>query len=135
MLLVTDEPQGVLQGGGGRGGGGGGGADQAAGNDARAAAIDAFVRAGGTLVCFNRSTAFAVNRLKLPVKDVTAGLGRQSFFAGTSLLHVAVDPSQRVMAGMPERAAIFFSGSPAFETLDGFTGTVLARYPDTDALR
>jgi hypothetical protein len=135
VLLVTDEPQGVLQGGGrgGRGGGAGGG-EGAVTNDARAAAIEAFVREGGTLVCFNRSAAFAISRLKLPVKDVTAGLNRQSFFAGTSLLNVAVDPGQRVMAGMPERAAVFFSSSPAFEPLEGFNGTVLARYPESAVL-
>jgi hypothetical protein len=135
VLLVTDEPQGVLQGGGGRGGrGGGAGGEQAAANDARAAAIDAFVREGGTLVCFNRSAAFAISRLELPVKDVTAGLDRQGFFAGTSLLNVAVDSGQQVMAGMPERAAVFFSGSPAFEPLEGFNGTVLARYPESGVL-
>jgi ribosomal protein S18 acetylase RimI-like enzyme len=137
VLLVTDEPQGVLQGGGGRGGrggGGGGGGDQAAANDARVAAIEAFVGGGGTLVCFNRSSAFAISRLKLPVKDVTAGLTRETFFAGTSLLNVTVDATQRVMSGMPERAAVFFSGSPAFETLDGFNGTVLARYPEDHVL-
>jgi hypothetical protein len=135
VLMITDEPQGVLQGGGrgGRGGGAGGG-EQAAANDARAAAIDAFVREGGTLVCLNRSTAFAISRLELPVKDVTAGLNRQSFFAGTSLLNVAVDPGQRIMAGMPERAAVFFSSSPAFEPLEGFDGTVLARYPESGVL-
>jgi hypothetical protein len=140
VLMVTDEPQGVLQGGGGRGGRGSstspgaGVGEQAASNDARAAAIDDFVRGGGTLVCFNRSAAFAIGRLKLPVKDVTAGLGRQSFFVGTSLLNVSIDPAQRVMAGMPERAAVFFSSSPAFETLEGFGGTVLARYPGKDLL-
>ena len=32
---------------------------------------------------------------------------------------------------MPEKAALFADNSPAFETLDGFTGTVLARYADT----
>jgi hypothetical protein len=133
VLLVTDEPQGLLQGGGGRAGRGGGDAAIRE-NDARAEAIDAFVRAGGTLVCFNRSTAFAIERLKLPVRNVTAGLNRQSFFAGTSLLNVVIDNSSRVMAGMPERAAIFFSGSPAFEPLDGFRGTVLARYPEKDVL-
>jgi hypothetical protein len=150
VLVVSDEPQGVLQ-GGGRGGrgpstsvgagpstslgaGAGGGGDQPADNEARVRAIDEFVRAGGTLVCFNRSTAFAIDRLKLPVKNVTAGLNRQNFFVGTSLLNVIVDPSQRVMAGMPERAAVFFSASPAFETLDGFAGSVLARYPDKDVL-
>ena len=98
------------------------------------AAIEAFVRDGGTLVCFNRSAAFAIARLKLPVKDVTTGLNRQSFFAGTSLLNVVVDASQRVMAGMPERAAVFFSSSPAFEPLEGFSGTVLARYPESGVL-
>jgi hypothetical protein len=140
VLVVTDEPQGVLPAGSGRAGRGGpstvlgAGGDQALANDARAAAIDEFVRGGGTLVCFNRSTAFAISRLALPVRDVTAGLNRQAFFAGTSLLNVLVDPAQRVMAGMPGRAAVFFSASPAFETLDGFTGTVLARYPDKDVL-
>jgi hypothetical protein len=136
VLLVTDEPQGVLQGGGGRGGrgGAGGGGEQPSTTDARAAAIETFVREGGTLVCFNRSTAFAISRLKLPVKDATAGLNRQSFFAGTSLLNVAVDPGHRVMAGMPERAAVFFSSSPAFEPLEGFNGTVLARYPESGVL-
>ena len=135
VLMITDEPQGVLQGGGGRGGRGGAGeGEQAAANDARAAAVEAFVRDGGTLVCFNRSAAFAISRLKLPVKDVAAGLDRQRFFAGTSLLNVAVDPGQRVMAGMPERAAVFFSSSPAFEPLEGFSGTVLARYPESAVL-
>ena len=32
------------------------------------------------------------------------------------------------MAGMPERAAIFFDGSPVFEPLEGFNGEVLAKY-------
>ena len=58
VLVITDEPQGVLLGGGGRGGRGGGGGDRAAANDAEArAAIEAFVRGGGTLVCFNRSSS------------------------------------------------------------------------------
>jgi hypothetical protein len=131
VLMVTDEPQGALQ-GGGRGGRGGG--EQAAANDARAAAVETFVREGGTLVCFNRSAAFAIARLKLPVKDVTAGLDRQSFFAGTSLLNVVIDAGQQVMAGMPERAAVFFSSSPVFEPLEGFNGTVLARYPESGVL-
>jgi hypothetical protein len=134
VLLVTDEPQGVLPAGGRGNRGAGAPSNRQGENEARAAAVDAFVRAGGTLVCFNRSTAFAIERLKLPVRNVTAGLNRRAFFAGTSLLNVIIDNSSRVMAGMPERAAVFFSGSPAFEPLDGFRGTVLARYPDTDVL-
>ena len=35
------------------------------------------------------------------------------------------------MAGMPERAAVFVDGSPVFDTLEGFKGTVIARYADS----
>lgn len=91
-------------------------------------AIDRFVRGGGTLVCFNRSTAFAIEQFSLPVKNVVAGLKRQEFFTGGSLMEVEVEAGHAVMAGMPGRAAIFVDASPAFETGEGFTGTVLARY-------
>ena len=150
-IVITDEPRGVLAGGGrgGRGGGGAGrpgGAGRAAGGGeaggggapampapdaARVEAIDEFVRAGGTLVCLNRSTAFAIEQLKLPVRNTLQGLGRQEFFAGGSLMNVLVDPSKPVMAGLAPTTAVFFNSSPAFETLVGFTGTVLARYADT----
>ena len=91
-------------------------------------AIDEFVRAGGTLVCLNRSSEFAIDRLQLPVKNVTAGLKRQEFFASGSILQVTTDPAHPVMAGMPQQAAVFFDGSPAFQTQEGFRGDVLARY-------
>ena len=91
-------------------------------------AIDAFVRGGGTLVGFNRGGLFAVDQLHLPVKNAVAGTKRQEFFTGGSILEVEVETSQPVMAGMPERAAVFVDGSPAFETTEGFVGAVLARY-------
>ncbi|MEZ5421176.1 MAG: hypothetical protein R2708_28085 [Vicinamibacterales bacterium] len=91
-------------------------------------AIDAFVRGGGTLVCFNRSSQFAIDQLHLPVRNVVAGLKRQEFFTGGSIVEVQADIEQPVMAGMPARSAVFVDASPAFETLDGFAGEVLARY-------
>lgn len=91
-------------------------------------AIDAFVRGGGTLVTFNRSSLFAIEQLHLPVKNVVAGATRQEFFTGGSLLESEVEPGQPVMAGMPDRAPIFVDSSPVFEPLDGFAGHVLARY-------
>jgi hypothetical protein len=36
-----------------------------------------------------------------------------------------------VMAGMPEKAAVFVDFSPVFETDDGFNGTVLAKYGES----
>jgi hypothetical protein len=94
-------------------------------------AIDTFVSGGGTLVCFNRSTAFAIQEFALPVKNVVAGLKRQEFFTGGSVLEVQAAATQQVMAGMPERAAVFVESSPAFETTEGFKGEVLARYQAT----
>jgi len=98
--------------------------------DAGVRALDAFVRAGGTLVCLNRSTDLAIQQLHLPVKNALAGVDRREFFASGSILEVITDPSEQVMAGMPDRAPVFFDGSPAFEELEGFEGSVLARYAD-----
>ena len=43
------------------------------------------------------------------------------------------DPAHRVMAGMPERAAVYYDSGPVFEPAEGFTGTVLARYPENES--
>lgn len=94
-------------------------------------AIDAFVKAGGTLVCFNRSTAFAIQQFGLPIKNVVAGMKRQEFFTGGSVMAVETTPTHPAMAGMPAQAAVFVDGSPAFETSEDFKGEVLARYQST----
>jgi hypothetical protein len=91
-------------------------------------ALDAFVRSGGTLVCLNQSSDFAIAQLQLPVRNVVAGVDRRHFFASGSILEVTTDPTHPVMAGMPERANIFFDSSPVFTTLDGFQGSALAKY-------
>jgi hypothetical protein len=92
--------------------------------------VDDFVKAGGTVVCFGRASVSAIDALKLPVKNATAGLRSSDFSAGGggSVLQVTTDPSHRVMAGMPEKAAVFYSDGPVFDTLPEFKGTVLARY-------
>ena len=98
---------------------------------ARVIALDRFIRDGGTLVCFNRSSQFVITQLRLPVANAVAGINRREFTASGSLLRVIVDPAHRVTAGMPAEAAVYFDGSPAFVPGEGFKGTILARYPDT----
>lgn len=127
VIVITDEPRGVL-GGGGRAGGAGGAGGTGGEDAARVKAIDDFVRAGGTIVALNRSTGFAIDHLKLPVRNALQGVGRQDFFAAGSLLNVQVDTTHPAMAGFAPDAPVFFNGSPAFETLEGFTGAVLATY-------
>ncbi|HEX7139568.1 MAG TPA: hypothetical protein VF219_17075, partial [Vicinamibacterales bacterium] len=93
--------------------------------------FDQFVREGGTVVCLSNASAFAIQQLKLPVRNVVSGLRSDDFFLRGSIVEIGVDDTHPVMAGMPARAAVFVDGSPVFETLDGFHGTVLARYQDT----
>ena len=94
-------------------------------------ALDAFVKAGGTIVAINQSANFMIDSLKLPVKNVTRGLRNTDYFASGSILEIITDPSHPVMAGMPEKAKVFSDGSPVFTTLDGFQGSVLAKYQAT----
>ena len=93
--------------------------------------FEQFVRGGGTVVCLSNASTFAIQQLKLPVRNVVAGLRPEEFFLRGSIVEVTTDPTHPVMAGMPDKAAVFVDGSPVFETQDGFTGTVLARYQDS----
>jgi hypothetical protein len=79
----------------------------------------------------NSASTFAIQQLKLPVRNVASGLGPNDFFLRGSIVEVTTDPTQQVMAGMAEKAPVFADNSPVFETLDGFKGKVLAKYQDT----
>jgi hypothetical protein len=91
-------------------------------------ALDAFVRDGGTLLCMNQASDLCIGELHLPVTNVSSGLGRDVFFSSGSILEARVDTTHPVMAGMPERGAIFFDRSPVFMPGDDFEGAVLAHY-------
>jgi hypothetical protein len=157
VVVVSSEGGGAFGGGGGRGGGrGGGGAGRPGGAGAagaapapspedRVKAITDFVNAGGTIVCFNQSATSAVSALHLPVMNApmpmaqgagqAAGQGgrpdRAQFFVGGSILQINIDNTQRVMAGMPAQAGVFFDSGPVFETGADFKGAVLAKYQDS----
>jgi Zinc carboxypeptidase len=90
--------------------------------------FEQFIRRGGTLVCLSTASTFAIQQFKLPVRNVVAGLRSDEFFLRGSIVEVTTDPSHPVMAGMPEKAAVFVDGSPVFEPDAGFNGTVLAKY-------
>jgi hypothetical protein len=137
VVILADDARLPIEGAaGGRGGGRGGGAsvrpeyaDRL--SPADLAAFEQFVRGGGTVVCLNSASTFAIQQFKLPVKNVVAGLRSDDFFLHGTIVEVITDPSQQVMAGMLEKAPVFGDNSPVFETQDGFKGTVLAKYRDT----
>lgn len=139
VLIIADDARVPIAGAptNGRGGPPGGGARairpeyayQLTASDLQA--FEQFVRGGGTVVCLSNASTFAIQQLKLPVRNVVAGLRPEEFFLRGSIVQVTTDPTHPVMAGMPEKAAVFVDGSPVFETQDGFNGTVLARYDDS----
>jgi zinc carboxypeptidase len=135
VVLLPDGVRLPIAGAGGRGGGRGGRAVRPEYADTLnaedLAAFEAFIRGGGTLVCVNTASAFAIQQFKLPVTNVVAGLRTDEFFLRGSVVQVSVDPTQAIMAGMPADAAIFADGSPVFDLQDGFKGSVLARYAET----
>jgi len=94
-------------------------------------ALDEFVRAGGTLVTLNSSAEFAIEQLHLPVENVVEDLEREQFFMSGSIVEMTVDISHPIMAGMPERSAVFVARSPVFTTKDEFEGTILAKYAES----
>jgi hypothetical protein len=142
VLIMADDAR-VPLAGAGRGGRPSSGSGQAA--DGRAVrpeyayqltasdlqGFEQFVRGGGTVVCLSNASTFAIQQFKLPVRNVVAGLRPEEFFLRGSIVEVTVDPTHPVMAGMPDKAAVFVDGSPVFEPQDGFTGTVLARYQES----
>jgi hypothetical protein len=134
VIVFASQGIGPAGGRGGRGGGGGAGGAVAGAppgpppTDSATIAVDAFVRGGGTVVVWNQGTASFINGLRLPVRNVVGGVSRNDYFTGGSVMQVTTDSSHPVMAGMPSRADVFVSGSPVFTTLDGFEGSVLAKY-------
>jgi hypothetical protein len=94
-------------------------------------AFERFVRAGGSLVCVNSATAFPIQRFRLPVRNAVAGVRAEEFSAPGSIVEVIVEPAHQVMAGLEEHSLVFVDDSPAFDVLEGFRGTVLARYAES----
>jgi Zinc carboxypeptidase len=96
--------------------------------DAGAENLGRFVEEGGTLVCWDDSTEFAIKRLKLPVRNVLEGLKPSDFYCPGSVLRVEVDASHPLARGLAERADAYFINGAAFEVTDPERARVVARY-------
>jgi hypothetical protein len=94
-----------------------------------------FVEAGGTLVFLNRSSDFAIEQFRLPIKDVTQGLARKDFYIPGSILRTELDTTSPIAKGMPAEPIAWFENGPVFEVdKDALTGaggnaTVTERAP------
>jgi len=102
-----------------------------------AEAISAFVRGGGTLVCLDGSSNFAIARLNLPVVNVLAGeaSGPQllRFYAPGSIFGTVLGgvgtggAGSPVTLGVPDSLKVYFESSAAFTV--SAPARALATYP------
>lgn len=95
-----------------------------------AAALRAFVAAGGTVLAFNKASDYAIRTFTLPVTDVLDGVKSTDFYAPGSLLAVTLDRSSPLTATMTAPVpAVWFKGSPAFDITDPSSAKAVVRYP------
>jgi hypothetical protein len=78
-------------------------------------ALREFVEQGGTLVCLNRASDFAIEQFKLPIRDVVDGLSRTDFYVPGSILRIELDASDPIAKGMPKDSIAWVENSPVFE--------------------
>ncbi|HEY3104697.1 MAG TPA: M14 family metallopeptidase [Pyrinomonadaceae bacterium] len=113
-------------------------------------ALREFVEQGGTLVCLNRASDFAIEQFKLPVRDVVDGLPHTDFYVPGSILQIQLDTNDPIAQEMPKESIAWVENSPVFEVMRDITFTgrpneeerffpphvhVIARYPsDKDPL-
>jgi hypothetical protein len=102
-------------------------------------ALREFVEQGGTLVCLNRASDFAIEQFKLPLRDVVDGLPRTDFYVPGSILRIELDTTDPIAKGMPKESIAWVENSPVFEIksdpLALLRVKIIARYPkDKDPL-
>jgi hypothetical protein len=101
-----------------------------------------FVETGGTLICLNRASNFAIEQFKLPLRNVVGGLPRTEFYVPGSILRIKLDPSHPFAHATPEGMIAWAEDSPVFEVTNDPEATVpssnvhvIASYPaDKDPL-
>jgi hypothetical protein len=97
-------------------------------------ALREFVEEGGTLVCLNRASTFAIEQFKLPLRNVVAGVSEKEFFVPGSILRIELDTANPITRGMPKEAIAWVEDSPVFEVVRGgelpeSSVRIIARYP------
>ena len=96
-------------------------------------ALDAFVRAGGTLVCLDQSGDLAIDLFKLPVRNVAREAGDNLVAPGT-IVRLDVDETDSLSYGLPKQTAGFFASSAAYDVSASPDFKTAVRYASKDLL-
>jgi hypothetical protein len=100
------------------------------------AALQAFVRHGGTLVTLDQASDLVLERFGAPfdrIRNVTRGVDRADFYCPGSVLRIGVDTRHPLGWGMDAEPAAYFAESRAFES-EAPSARAVARYAAADGL-
>jgi hypothetical protein len=101
--------------------------------------LQRFVEEGGTLLTFAEAGDFAIQKLRVPVRNVVADLPPKEFWSPGSTLQVKVDTGNPLAYGMPESAlATFLDGGQVYEIVPSIANERAERivtFADRDILQ
>lgn len=98
--------------------------------DAGVTALREFVEAGGTLIALNNATNFAIDYLRLPVRNVLRGVANKDFYCPGSILRTELLVDNPLTFGLERESIAWFEQSPAFEIVDANAAKAIAKYPE-----
>jgi hypothetical protein len=99
--------------------------------DTGADALKHFAAEGGTIICLNEASDYALRHLGIGVKDALDGVSNREFYAPGSLLNVRLE-SHPLTLGLPKDIAVWFENGPAFDP--STRDRTVAEYPDNRVL-
>jgi hypothetical protein len=79
------------------------------------AALEGFVRQGGTLIVFDEASAVPVQFFPLPVRPILSGAESGDYYSPGSIIRIQVDTTHPLAAGMPKEAYAFTTGGQAWD--------------------
>lgn len=84
-------------------------------------ALRQFVREGGTLIAMGASCDLMIDKFPIPVRNLKRGLTRDQHFAPSTIVRIQVDNTHPLGLGMPSETDGFYSNSPFFSLVEGFS--------------
>jgi hypothetical protein len=98
--------------------------------DGGATALGTFVENGGTVLAFNDASLYAIEAMKLPVKNALEGVRNTDFYAPGSIFGVEVNRGNPLTSGLNAPVpSVWFEDSPAFDITDPSAATAVLTYP------
>ena len=95
--------------------------------------LEAFVEAGGTLICMSNACALALEEFNLPVRNLVGRMKASEYSLPGTMVNLEVDTSHPLAWGMPHTCAAYYTSGPVFGTNvpgAGVGRAVVARFPE-----